>query len=687
MRTGAIFARGSCRALKWMALFGVVFVLGAGSALAQVSIEVPKTVDEAGRLTITVTADVRVAGTNTDDVTMTITTAVAAGELDNSKGITPADGTTGDADVNAPAAAFDFVIKANTDPDDGPQDRTGLKKTYDIQTLPDLDAEDEAFTLTFTITPPTGVTADGGDTTLALDGDSDDAFKVTIKDAQTQSFEFEVTTTKPKEGLPIAVKLSPKYTPVELSYTVPLSLEGAVVGYTLDDATVDLGAVRDTGGTITSVAEDATITITPPNSDGDREDDEITLRGLKEGTTSDLLEPETITVADIHKLPADDKITAKAFQDDGKGKITKNEAMSVMEGGDPVHVTITVDRGDDNYPSGEKLKVEVMATDAAQGQDYRVDDDEFELDAEKGKQSMDIMLWARDDDDVGEEMLMLNLVVSGADDDNGPGQSMGMFSIMIEDATTPMVEVKDGAYDAIMMALGDDPLNPGDMVEIMTDDLFMVMDGYTASYATSIEGSAVSGSTSGEKVMLTAEDDGEAKVTVTATARPMSDSLIITQDRANVAHVTFPVMVELKELMIALSGPEDMNVVEGMSYEIMAEANRPVEMDTMVELVQTDGTASPSDYEVGSITIMAGEMMGKTMLMVAADDMMESEGNMAEMLTLEGRFADDQSGDGMKTNAVMFYLWDAAVPALPVIAQLLLAAFLAIGGYRRYLRR
>ncbi|MCY4574873.1 MAG: fibronectin type III domain-containing protein, partial [Gemmatimonadetes bacterium] len=35
MRTGAIFARGSCRALKWMALLGVVFALGAGSAAAQ----------------------------------------------------------------------------------------------------------------------------------------------------------------------------------------------------------------------------------------------------------------------------------------------------------------------------------------------------------------------------------------------------------------------------------------------------------------------------------------------------------------------------------------------------------------------------------------------------------------------------------------------------------------------------
>ena len=35
MSKGAIFARGSCRALRWMALAGMVFALGAGSAAAQ----------------------------------------------------------------------------------------------------------------------------------------------------------------------------------------------------------------------------------------------------------------------------------------------------------------------------------------------------------------------------------------------------------------------------------------------------------------------------------------------------------------------------------------------------------------------------------------------------------------------------------------------------------------------------
>ena len=60
MRTGAIFARGSCQALKWMALFGVVFALGAGGASAQtVTLQGSKTLAEGGAL-VSVTAVVTV---------------------------------------------------------------------------------------------------------------------------------------------------------------------------------------------------------------------------------------------------------------------------------------------------------------------------------------------------------------------------------------------------------------------------------------------------------------------------------------------------------------------------------------------------------------------------------------------------------------------------------------------------
>ena len=47
--------------------------------------------------------------------------------------------------------------------------------------------------------------------------------------------------------------------------------------------------------------------------------------------------------------------------------------------------------------------------------------------------------------------------------------------------------------------------------------------------------------------------------------------------------------------------------------------------------------------------------------------------------------ADDDVGEEMLV--FDFYLWDAAVPTLPIIAQFLLAVLLGLGGYRRYLRQ
>ena len=95
-------------------------------------------------------------------------------------------------------------------------------------------------------------------------------------------------------------------------------------------------------------------------------------------------------------------------------------------------------------------------------------------------------------------------------------------------------------------------------------------------------------------------------------------------------------------------------------------------------------TAGDDDFTAGSITINAGEMTGSAMVTAVEDNMMESVDNMAEELVLYGMAADNA---GEVSGEVTLYLWDAAVPALPIIAQLLLAALLGIGGYRRYLRR
>ena len=792
MRIGAIFARGSCRALKWMTSFGVVFALGAAQAAAQVKVTTPKTVDEGGRLTIAVSARVSVgpalgaAATITVTPTVALRTAVAGGvaatdltAAEAAAGLTVAEA----ADFDAPVPAA-LVLTVQPHPTGGTADAVNrtLTGTFTIQTRPDLDAEDEGIQITYDIvnTDAVNVTAQGG-AALALDADSTGAQKVTISDTDDQVFEWKLTTDSPKESGGINVTLTADPTPVDRLHVTAISVDRA--GYTVDNSSHTFGNAVDAG-----TGDDgptASVTITPPNPDGDRDADTITLRALVGGTNIDRVTPLEIEVADIHGLPTADKITAKAFTIDDMDRKTEDEAMSIVEGGDPVYVTVTVDRGEMGHPSGEKLAVAVTA-DGSQALDYRVDPPEIEIASGAGKKSADFMLWASADDDVGLEDLVLHLTATGATAKNGTGEVTSMFSIAIEDATTPLVSAKDGAYEAIMAALGDDPLNPGDEATIMTDDLFMY-DGdiVSVSFGASVEGSAVGASASGEALTLTAMEPGEAKVTVTATASPTSSSLVVTQDRASVARLTFPVSVVMSELsvavtadpleieeggmstitatasrevaasdgevtvglevigdgelsaasitieagsttgtatvtaaeddddyedetltviargageatltimvtdndeapslvMITLSGPEDMNLVEGMSYEITATANGPVTEDTMVELVQTDGTASPSDYEVESITIMAGETMGSTMLMVSDDEMMESADNMAEMLTLEGRVG------AMKTNALSFYLWDAAVPALPIIAQLLLAAFLAIGGCRRYLRR
>ena len=132
-----------------------------------------------------------------------------------------------------------------------------------------------------------------------------------------------------------------------------------------------------------------------------------------------------------------------------------------------------------------------------------------------------------------------------------------------------------------------------------------------------------------------------------------------------------------------LSGPMDMNLVEGESYELTVTADPAVQMDTEVMIMRdrSMSDADDADFTVEPVTIMAGETMGTTMLMIEDDGPGDAGHGMPEMLVVFGMV------DGMETNSLTFYTWDMAVPALPLIAQLLLAAFLAIGGYRRYLRR
>ena len=687
MRTGLSFARGSCRALKWMAPWGVAFALGAGSASAQVTIsgaDDRTTGDEGESVAFTVTlkytqavgaaaANVVVggsvaAGTGTDIVTVGAPGALTVAEA---------------ADFTAALTPVTIVVPAG--PATGTAAGTGtVTGQIYLNTSSDEDAEDEKVEVTFTVTNASNVDGqDGND----LAAPSDATRSVRIMDDEEQTFKWVTPTgaanTSPREGRAAIRTLTADPAPTNLIWSVALAMNEA--GYTLSSGTASL----DSAG-----SGQAAITITPPNNDGNREADTIELRAFLSGTTSGLPgleEPLEVTFADVHALPAADKITAKAYEDregDAAGRTT-TEAKSVTEGGEPVHVRVTIDRGTGGYPSGEMLTVRPTAASSAQAADFVLENNSLNVATGSGKKSVDFVLSALADNDVGDETLVLNLVTKGATAANGPGEVMATFSIDITDTTEALLApiAVDDAEAVVMAAMGDGPLNPGDSFTVDTTKLFnWAPAAVDVAFAASVSGAAASASTSGTTVTVEAKEAGEATVTVTATGTARGSSAVSTsQTVANSARVTFDVRVVLAALEVTLSGHENTNVVEGgQPYQVTATANRPVTKDTTVRLVATAGSAKLSDYSVENITIAANDDKGSTMLSATADD----EAERSDTLTLQGIFVDDESGkDGETGNTLTLTIWDAAVPALPVVAQLLLAAFLAVGGYRRYLRR
>ena len=164
---------------------------------------------------------------------------------------------------------------------------------------------------------------------------------------------------------------------------------------------------------------------------------------------------------------------------------------------------------------------------------------------------------------------------------------------------------------ALAEGTGDGELNPGKSFTVDAAGLFTVTEGYRVQYSASSSSDAVGASTSGGTVIFDALKKGGATVTVTATAAPAGASAGVPQTVANVAQVAYDVTVSLLDLVVTLSGPDDLNLTEGGWATLTATANRPVEARTVFEFIQTAGTASPADYEIiEPIAIPAGGTTG-----------------------------------------------------------------------------
>ena len=500
---------------------------------------------------------------------------------------------------------------------------------------------------------------------------------------------YTVTAKPPRVDLPLEVRMD------------LLDPEGALRAgdVSLSHSVVTLNPNMDAMGN----SQDMYLSL--PYPDGDRVDDHYKLQAsvvvysLTSGGEENTNTPSStdITVYDRHKLPW----------------LTVSPVSGVVTEGDEdgIDLELTVNRNPANTistdPEVRQYTSEALtiAVDASGSSNFTmtpssISVDEYKHTAAKGwMQKVKVKITAEDDEDIDAETLMLNFAVNGTVSRNGKprpsvddgvrqedyDKSMAMATLTIQDATNALVSVRENAYDVIKGALGDPPmLTTGMSAELMGSNLFDYdSSAVSVAYGTSVEGGAVTASASGGTVTVMGAMAGEAKVTITATATPNASSLVVNQTKSNVAQLTFPVMVEDEDLVFMVSGPDDMNLAEGgMGGMVTVTTNRPVTENTEVMLMR-DGSSSASedDYtlEPPLVTIMAGHEMGSTMVMATEDNMAEDMEMLTLFLVVDGMQMTDKS--------VSFYLWDAAVPALPVIGQFLLAALMAVGGYRRYRRR
>ena len=633
MRTGAIFARGSGRALKWLVLFGVVLALGTGSAAAQPTVTINSLtlnaaeVDEGGQATATVRFTV--VG-DSDGVPAGATTVGFAFDVANL--------TTDVAATNATATSFygltdtasasqqNFrhgAIVANA--------RQAYTATHTFGLNHDLDAENGKFQLEVSIGAIDGSTEQTmvSTSTYLIDDDEDQLYQLSIPAANRGAI------TEDGAAATVTLTANPKRTATATVPTFTVVTDPADTGFytyardgsATDDAidtALSAAAVNDGAPAMFAIG---TIMAT---RDKNRVADTVTLKLYSGSVGASSVQHElTLTVRDAQPLAPAANITAVAKDKDSE------DVTSMAEGGDPVYLTISVDRGrGSTATTTETLTIDIEPANPVDAVQYVVEPDRVTLPAVAaagGKQSTttEIKLSARADDDIGPMDLDLNLVVSG-DAEVGTETSTGMFSIAITDRTDALVSVKednDEAYDAIKAALGDPPiLNKGMSRQIMTADLFTWDPmAVSVSFGTSVEGAAVSASTSGEMVTIMADAEGDAKVTVTATATSMSSSLMVNQTVSNIAQLTFPVKVALDALSVAVEAA-DMEIMEGGNTMITATANRVIEASdgevTINLSVAPEGSAM---LDPMSITIAAGSMSGSAMLTAPEDDDYDDE--------------------------------------------------------------
>ena len=655
----------------WLTAFAAAVLLAAspGTAQAQltatedfgdggVKVEVPESVTEGNSATITISASADVAaGSDLNARTVTVMVELstsAAGVTNEVQDARFNPGSNDEGTVATVTLVFDENEQnaaANAEAKIGEV----VSQTISVQTTQDPDAEDENVVLDVDVT--------GGLTSIIENIDLE------IDDDETQTYVFKVTTEKPKEGTAINVTL--RADPVHVNDDLDLTLHSDNQKYPITTGLTEGVVTIDAE---TGQAGELLVVTTPSGTDGDgnRVEDSFTLTAYS-GSAGDSTPRASITidVADINALPE-----VEAMVVDKDGKILDPQPTSVPEGESVMVAVMSVNEDGDPMDADEQLTVALRPTGTADSADYTL---VGTLTIALGDtMSNRVELEVRADEDVGMESLMFDAMVSG-NNKIGPetSTSPAVLSLYIEDETAKKITPKasEADYAALMAAIaaggGDDGVNPGDTVTLMTSDLFDVMDGYTASYGVSVEGDSASASASGDAVTINGLMAGEAKITVTGTARMASSSLIPTQTVSNVAELTFPVMVVDTTLVVTLSA-EPMEIEAGGTTMITATANRAVTVG--------DGAVTVH------LTVVGDGMLDADSIMIAMGDMSGSA-----TLTANESVTVVATGSGvtglMQVAVTATGTPPEPVPALPLIGQLLLGLGLLGGGARHLYRR